>query len=81
MFAIAAALPLALCGLLLTGAGTMAVMNVLFSMYTLLLPSWVRGRASSVAMLTVWLGASAGAVAWGALATTTSARTALLAAA
>ena len=81
VFAIAAALPLALCGLLLTGAGTMAVMNVLFSMYTLLLPSWVRGRASSVAMLTVWLGASAGAVAWGALATTTSARTALLAAA
>jgi hypothetical protein len=46
-----------------------------------LLPSWVRGRASSVAMLTVWLGASAGAVGWGALASRSSARNALLVAA
>jgi MFS family permease len=78
VFAIATALPIALCGLLLTGAGAMATMNVLFSMYTVLLPSWIRGRASSVAMLTVWLGASVGAVAWGALAANTSAGTALL---
>jgi MFS family permease len=78
VFAIATGLPTALCGLVLTGAGAMATMNVLFSMYTVLLPSWIRGRASSVAMLTVWLGASAGAVAWGALAANTSARTALL---
>ena len=81
IFATSTALPAALGGLVLTGAGVMATMNVLFSMYTVLLPSWVRGRASSVAMLTVWLGASAGAVGWGTLATSTSSRSALLAAA
>jgi MFS family permease len=81
VFATATALPAALGGLVLIGAGAMATMNVLFSMYTVLLPSWVRGRASSVAMLTVWLGASAGAVGWGALAASTSARNALLIAA
>lgn len=78
VFATATALPAALAGLVLIGAGAMATMNVLFSRYTVLLPSWVRGRASSVAMLTVWLGASAGAVGWGALAASTSARDALL---
>ena len=81
VFATSTALPAALGGLALTGAGAMATMNVLFSMYTVLLPSWVRGRASSVAMLTVWLGASAGAVGWGALASRSSARNALLVAA
>lgn len=81
LFAVATEVPLALTGLVLTGAGAMATMNVLFSMYTVQLPSWVRGRASSVAMLTVWLGASAGSVGWGALASATSARTALLVAA
>jgi MFS family permease len=81
VFAVAGGLGVALAGLFLTGAGAMATMNVLFSMYTVLLPSWVRGRASSVAMLTVWLGASVGAVGWGALAGRTSARDALLIAA
>ena len=81
MFASASSLPLALGGLALTGAGVMATMNVVFSMYTMLLPSWVRGRASSVAMLTIWLGASVGAVGWGALASATTPRTALNAAA
>jgi MFS family permease len=81
VFASVSSVVLALCGLVLTGAGAMATMNVLFSMYTVLLPSWVRGRASSVAMFTIWLGASAGAVGWGAFATATSARVALLMAA
>lgn len=81
MFASASSLPLALGGLALTGAGVMATMNVVFSMYTMLLPSWVRGRASSVAMLVIWLGASAGAIGWGALASATTPSTALTAAA
>lgn len=79
--ATATSLPLALVGLVLAGGGSMATMNVVFSMYTVVLPSWVRGRASSVAMLVIWLGASAGAVAWGALAGAAGVRTALLVAA
>ena len=71
----------AMAGLLLVGAGMMATVNVLFAAYTLLLPSWVRGRASSVAMLVVWLGTSVGATAWGALAGGTSVRTTLVASA
>jgi MFS family permease len=71
----------ALGGLVLAGAGTMAVMNTIFSTYTLVLPSWVRGRASSIAMLSVWLGASAGAAAWGALASATGVARCLLVAA
>jgi predicted MFS family arabinose efflux permease len=71
----------AMAGLLLVGAGMMATVNVLFAAYTLLLPSWVRGRASSVAMLVVWLGTSVGATAWGALAGATSVRSTLIASA
>jgi MFS family permease len=74
-------LPAALVALACTGAASVTTMNVVFSMYTVLLPSWVRGRASSVAMLTIWLAASAGTVAWGAVASASSVRTALLAAA
>jgi MFS family permease len=70
-------LPVALAGLVLAGAGSMATMNVVFSMYTVLLPSWVRGRASSVAMLVIWLGASIGALAWGALGSAVGVATAL----
>jgi MFS family permease len=71
----------ALAALACTGAASVTTMNVVFSMYTVLLPSWVRGRASSVAMLTIWLAASAGTVAWGAVASASSVRTALLVAA
>jgi MFS family permease len=74
-------MPLGLVGLALAGAGSMVTMNVVFSMYTVLLPSWVRGRASSVAMLVVWLGASLGAVGWGALSSSVGVRTAMLVAA
>ncbi len=81
VFSSASSLPLALGGLALAGAGVMATMNVVFSMYTMLLPSWVRGRASSVAMLVIWLGASVGAIGWGALASATTPRTALTTAA
>ena len=49
----------ALVGLVLAGAGSMATMNVVFSMYTVLLPSWVRGRASSVVMISPGLALSA----------------------
>jgi MFS family permease len=79
--AVTTQISVALAGLALAGAGSMATMNVVFSMYTVLLPSWVRGRASSVAMLVIWLGASLGALAWGSLASATDIRTALLVAA
>lgn len=71
----------AVAALLLAGAGTMGTLNVLFSNYTLQLPSWMRGRGSALAMLMVWLGASVGAVGWGAVASASGVRTALLAAA
>lgn len=54
--------------LLLAGAGAMGTLNVLFANYTLQLDQWVRGRGSAMAMLMVWLGASVGALAWGATA-------------
>lgn len=76
-FAWTHSMPVALLGLTLAGAGTMATMNVVFSMYTTLLPAWVRGRASSVAMLVVWLGASVGAVGWGTLGSAVGVRSAL----
>jgi hypothetical protein len=59
----------------------MATMNVVFGLYMATLPDHVRGRAGSVVMLTVWLGASAGAVCWGWLASSASIATALAAAA
>lgn len=71
----------AVLGLLLAGAGAMATLNVFFSTYTLRLPPWMRGRGSSMAMLMVWLGASAGAAGWGALASGRGVRAALFIAA
>jgi MFS family permease len=50
---------------------------MVFTTYTQLLPGWVRGRASSMVMLMVWLGTSVGATVWGAIASATSAATAL----
>ena len=55
-------------GVLLTGAAAMATMNITYSLFMLMLPAWIRGRASSVVMLMVWLGASMGTVLWGTLA-------------
>ncbi len=74
-------LPVAMVGLALGGAGSMATLNVVFTTYTELLPSWVRGRASSMVMLMVWLGTSVGAAAWGAIASATTAGTSLTVAA
>ena len=74
-------LALAVFGVLCTGIGQMAAINVVYSIFMLLLPTWIRGRASSVVMLSVWLGASIGAVAWGAVADTAGLKTALLVAA
>jgi MFS family permease len=74
-------LPLAVVGVLLTGAAAMGAMNITYSLFMLLLPAWIRGRASSVVMLMVWLGASVGGVAWGAVANELGVPTALLTAA
>ena len=74
-------LPVAMVGLAFGGAGSMATLNVVFTTYTELLPSWVRGRGSSMVMLMVWLGTSVGAAAWGAIASATSAGTSLTVAA
>ena len=81
LFAATDWLPMAIVGLVLAGAGTMGTLNTLFSNFIATPPSWVRGRVSSIAMLSTWLGASVGATAWGALGSATSVRTALLAAA
>jgi MFS family permease len=74
-------LVVALVALVVAGAGQMATMNVVFGLYMATLPDHVRGRAGSVVMLTVWLGASAGAVCWGWLASSASIATALAVAA
>lgn len=66
--AASATITAAVVGTLLTGAATMAAMNVTYSMFMLMLPMWIRGRASSVVMLVVWVGLSVGSFAWGALA-------------
>ena len=71
-------LPLAVVGVLVAGAAAMAAMNITYSMFMLLLPAWIRGRASSVVMLMVWLGASIGGIGWGALANSAGVSTALL---
>lgn len=81
LFAVAEQLWMGLAALLLAGAGTMGMINVLWSNFTLQLQSWVRGRGSAVAMLMVWLGTSVGAAAWGGIASATDVRTSLLAAA
>jgi MFS family permease len=74
-------LPVAAVGVLLTGAAAMATMNITYSMFMLLLPVWIRGRASSVVMLMVWLGASIGGITWGAAANAIGLTPALVAAA
>jgi MFS family permease len=66
--AVSATTVAAVIGTLMTGAATMAAMNVTYSMFMLMLPMWIRGRASSVVMLVVWVGLSAGSFGWGALA-------------
>lgn len=72
---------LAVVAMVLAGAGSMGTMNVLFSTYTVQLEAWMRGRGSAIAMLMVWLGASVGAVLWGATADGVGVRTAMLVAA
>lgn len=67
--------------LLVAGTGAMLMSNTMWSSFLVRSPGWVRGRASSISMLAVWLGASVGAVAWGALASHTSVAVALLVAA
>jgi MFS family permease len=74
-------LPLAIVGVLLAGAAAMAAMNITYSLFMLLLPAWIRGRASSVVMLMVWLGASIGGIGWGAIANGLGVAEALLVAA
>lgn len=81
LFAVAEQLWVGVVAMLFAGAGTMGMLNVLFSNYTLKLEGWVRGRASALAMLMVWLGTSVGAVAWGGIATGVGVRTSLLIAA
>ena len=81
LFAAAEQLWVGALSLALAGAGTMGMLNVLFSNYTLKLAGWVRGRGSAIAMLMVWLGTSVGAVAWGGVATGVGVRNALFIAA
>jgi hypothetical protein len=81
LFAVSSQLWMGVLALFLAGAGQMGALSTLFSNYTVQLPNWVRGRASAVAMLMVWLGVSAGAVAWGSVASALGLRSALLIAA
>jgi MFS family permease len=74
-------LPVAAVGVLCTGIGQMSAINIIYSLFMLQLPSWIRGRASSVVMLSVWTGMSIGAVVWGAVAGSRTLGTALLTAA
>ena len=66
--AIGSHLWVALIALVVAGVGSMAMLNVLFSTFTVQLPTHARGRGSSLAMLMVWLGASLGAAVWGSVA-------------
>ena len=74
-------LPLTMAGVVLAGVAAMGALNIMFSMFMLMLPRWIRGRASSVSMLMVWLGSSLGALGWGALASHLGLRTTFLVAA
>ena len=67
--------------LLVCGASTMAMLNTLFSTFTIQLPNLLRGRGTSLAMLMVWLGVAIGTFAWGAAASTFGVSNALLIAA
>lgn len=57
----------ALIALFICGACIMAMLNTLFSTFMVRLPSVVRGRGSSLAMLMVWLGIALGTFIWGAV--------------
>ncbi len=81
LFAISSQVWMAVPALFLAGAGSMGALSTLFTNYTLQLPNWVRGRASSMAMLMVWLGVSTGAIGWGAVASSVGLRSTLLIAA
>ncbi|NQV96796.1 MAG: MFS transporter [Acidimicrobiaceae bacterium] len=71
----------ALLALLICGASMMAMLNTLFSTFTLQLPNLLRGRGTSLAMLMVWLGVAIGTFAWGAVASVFGVGNALLIAA
>jgi MFS family permease len=79
--AVTDSLLVAAAGLALAGGAGMTTMTTVFSIYQTLLPSWVRGRASSVAMLVIWLGAAVGAAVWGVVGSAVGLRDALLTAA
>jgi MFS family permease len=76
-FAVSSSWLVAVPAVLLAGVGTMGMLNVQFTNYTLQLEEWMRGRGSALAMLMVWLGASVGAWAWGELAVGIGAATTL----
>ena len=81
LFAISTKVWMGVPALFLSGAGAMGALSTLFTNYTVQLPNWVRGRASAMAMLMVWLGVSTGAVAWGKVASVVGLRSVLLIAA
>ena len=81
LFAISSRMWMAVPALFLAGAGSMGALSTLFTNYTVQLPNWVRGRASAIAMLMVWLGVSTGAIAWGAIASAVGLQSVLLIAA
>lgn len=64
------AMVVAVVALLICGACTMAMLNILFSTFMVQLPNELRGRGSSLAMLMVWFGIALGTFIWGAVATT-----------
>ncbi len=67
--------------LLVAGAASIMFISVVIVTMQAILPSWVRGRAIAVYMLVFQGSMAAGAAAWGAVASGTSPRTALLGAA
>ncbi len=81
LFAISTQVWMAVPALFLAGAGSMGALGTLFANYTVQLPNWVRGRASAMAMLMVWLGVSTGSIAWGGVASAVGLRSTLLIAA
>ncbi len=58
----------ALVALALSGAGSMAVLNTLFPVFTMVMPAEIVGRGASLAILAVWLGSTLGALMWGVVA-------------
>lgn len=63
--------------LMFSGAGMMAMMNVLFTSVLSRLEEWVRGRGTSMTIFAAWLGTSVGSITWGVIASTTSVSNAL----